>query len=74
MVKPYVPSVVGVQSLAESEADPALAAFLNLLGRDVATRPEAFVVLTPELALRVMAATAGVAADADLPIEGEVAL
>ncbi len=65
---------VSVHAVDEPEADPALAPFLALLERDIAARPEALVPLTPELAARMTAATEGVEADPDAPIEGEVAL
>ena len=54
--------------------DPALAPFLALLERDITARPEALVPLTPDLVARMTAATEGVEADPDAPIEGEVAL
>ncbi|WP_158925212.1 type II toxin-antitoxin system PrlF family antitoxin [Acidisphaera sp. S103] len=61
---------VSVHAAAEADEDP----FLALLERDIAARPEALVPLTPELAARMTAATQGVAADPDAPIEGDVAL
>jgi len=54
--------------------DRALAPFLALLEHHIAARPEALIPLTPELAARMTAATKGVDADPDAPIEGEVAL
>ncbi len=65
---------VSVSAADEPEQDPALAPFLALLESDIAARPEALVPLTPELAARMTAATEGVTADPDAPIEGEVAL
>ena len=65
---------VSIHASAEPEEDPALRPFLTLLERDIATRPEALVPLTPELATRMAAATEGVEADPDAPIEGEAAL
>ncbi len=65
---------VSVHAVAEPAEDPALAPFLALLERDIADRPEALVALAPELAARMTAASEGVAADPDAPIEGEVAL
>ena len=59
---------------AAGETDPALAPFLALLQSDIAARPEMLVPLTAELAARMAAATEGVTADPDAPIEGEVAL
>ena len=65
---------VSVHAAAEPEEGPALGPFLALLERDIAARPEALVPLTPELMARMTAATEGVEADPDAPIEGEVAL
>jgi antitoxin PrlF len=65
---------VSVHAVAEPGEDPALAPFLALLERDIAARPEVLVPLTPELAHRMTEATEGVEADADAPIEGDVAL
>lgn len=65
---------VSVHAVAEPEADPALAPFLVLLEHDIAARPQALVPFTAELAARMTAATEGVAADRDAPIEGDVAL
>lgn len=65
---------VSVSAAAEPENDPALAPFLALLEHDIAARPAALVPLTLELAARMTAATEGVAADPDAPIDGEVAL
>lgn len=59
---------------AADEADPALAPFLALLARNLAVQPEALAALPPALAARMVAATEGVAADPDAPIEGDVAL
>jgi antitoxin PrlF len=60
--------------VAEPEEDPALAPFLAVLERDIAGRPDTLVALSPDLAARMAAATAGVSVDPDAPIEGEVAL
>lgn len=65
---------VTVRPVETTEADPALAPFLDLLARDIAARPEALAALTPALAERMASLTEGVAADADTPIEGDVAL
>jgi antitoxin PrlF len=64
---------VSVHAAAGAE-DPALTPFLALLERDITARPEALVPLTPDLVARMTAATEGVEADPDAPIEGEVAL
>jgi len=65
---------VSVHAAGEPEQDPALAPFLALLESDIAARPEALVPLTAELGARMTAATGGVTADPEAPIEGEVAL
>jgi antitoxin PrlF len=65
---------VSVHAIAEAEEDPALAPFLDLLARDLATRPGAIAALTPELVARMTAATEGVPVDPEEPIEGDVAL
>ena len=61
---------VTLHAAAESTEDPALAPFLTLLERDMAARPEALVLLTPDLAARMAAATEGVNPDPDAPIDG----
>jgi antitoxin PrlF len=66
--------IVSVHAVAELQEDPALAPFLALLEQDIAARPEALILLTPELATRMAAATMGVSGDPDGPIEGDVAL
>lgn len=55
-------------------ADPALAPFLALLARDVADRPESLAPVTEALLHRMAAASAGVVADIDEPIVGDVTL
>jgi antitoxin PrlF len=65
---------VTVRPVDTAERDPALAPFLDLLARSIAAQPEALVALTPAFAARLEAATEGVMADLDAPIEGDVAL
>jgi antitoxin PrlF len=65
---------ISVHAADEAEHDPALAPFLALIESDIAARPEALVPLTADLAARMTAATEGVTADPEGPIEGEVAL
>ena len=60
--------------VAEPQEDPALAPFLALLERDIAGRPDALVSFTPDLAMRMAAATEGVTADPGATIEGEIDL
>lgn len=59
---------------ASSSEDPALAAFLDFLARDLAQRPEAISAVSPALRARIARLTTGVAADLDTPIEGDVAI
>ena len=54
--------------------DPALAPFLALLGRDIATHPERLRGFPPELIRRIERLTQGVVIDHDAPIDGAVAL
>ena len=56
------------------DADPAIERFLTFLAHDLERRPEAVTGLSPDLAARIAALTAGVEGDPDAPIEGEVAL
>jgi antitoxin PrlF len=57
------------------EEDPVLGGFLDLLARDMASRPEeAFAEFPPALRARMAALTTGVEIDFDAPIEGEVEL
>jgi antitoxin PrlF len=65
---------VSVHAVPEMEAEPALAPFLGLLERDIVERQEALTSLMPALATRMTAATAGVEADPDAPIEGDLAV
>ncbi|HEY1935132.1 MAG TPA: type II toxin-antitoxin system PrlF family antitoxin [Acetobacteraceae bacterium] len=65
---------ISVHAAADPQEDPALVPFLVLIERDIAARPEALVPLTSELAARMTAATEGVEADLDAPIEGDVVL
>lgn len=66
--------VVSVRAVPESDTDPALAPFLDLLERDIASRPDALVPISSALAARMAKATEGVEADPDAPIHGDVAL
>jgi len=54
--------------------DPAIDSFLSFLAGDVQSRPEALAALSPALARRLEALTAGIAVDPDAPIEGDVDL
>jgi antitoxin PrlF len=57
-----------------SEDDAALEAFLDLLDRDMAARPEAIVPITQELFDRIEDLVRGIVVDPDAPIEGDVGL
>ena len=67
---------VTIHALPESDRDPALEPFLNLLAADFTARPaDAVRPLTEGLAKRMAAAAGGVdEQDLDAPIEGEVML
>jgi antitoxin PrlF len=65
---------VTVHPANDDLTDPALAPFLDLLARDIASRPETLVALPKALLARIERLTAGVTSDPDAPIEGDVAL
>jgi len=65
---------VTVHPADDEAADPALAPFLDLLARDIASRPEALVPLTEALIAQAERLTAGVTVDLDAPIKGDVEL
>jgi antitoxin PrlF len=67
-------STVSVHAVSETGSDPALAPFLTLLERDLATRPEALTPLTRAFAGRIADATESVTVDPDETIDGDVAL
>lgn len=54
--------------------DPAIDSFLAFLADDIKRRPEALITLSPALAERIAALTAGVAVDLDAAINGDVDL
>lgn len=58
----------------EDSEDPAIDRFLVFLADDIKTRPEAVKALSPDLAARIAALTAGVSDDLDAEIVGDVAL
>jgi antitoxin PrlF len=60
---------------ADAETDdPAIASFLDFLGRDIERRPEAITALSPALVARIAALTKGMEIDPGEEIDGEVAL
>jgi len=65
---------VTVHPADEDATDPALAPFLNLLARDISSRPEALVPLPKALLARIERLTKGVTVDLDAPIEGDIVL
>ncbi len=65
---------VTVHPADDDATDPALAPFLDLLARDIASRPESLVPLPKALMDRVERLTAGVEVDLDAPILGDVVL
>ena len=65
---------VTIHPADDDASDPALAPFLDLLARDIASRPEALVPMPKALLARIERLTAGVAVDLDAPIEGDVVL
>ncbi|QUS41214.1 AbrB/MazE/SpoVT family DNA-binding domain-containing protein [Tardiphaga alba] len=58
----------------ESEDDPAIAAFLTFLAKDIGANPERLQTLSPEMMERIAELTDGIVFDPDEPIEGEVDL
>lgn len=54
--------------------DPAIAAFLNLLEQDIATRPNAVSEIPPQLMEKMQLLTAGIEVDLDAPIDEDVDL
>ena len=62
-----------IEKFEEDGADPALTAFLGLIEKDIAEE-RALAPLPSSLEARLRAAAAGIEADDDAPIEGDVAL
>lgn len=56
------------------EDDPAIAAFLAFLAKDIEEHPERLQTFTPEMVAGIEELTAGMEFDPDEPIEGEVDL
>jgi antitoxin PrlF len=65
---------VTVHAADELDSDPALGPFPDLLAREIETRPEAIVALTPALIERIQGLTHGMGVDPDARIEGDVEL
>jgi antitoxin PrlF len=66
--------IVTVHAADESENDPALAPFLELLAREIETRPDTIVPLPSDLVARIKRLTRDIEIDPDAPIEGDVGL
>lgn len=60
--------------LDDAEYDPYVGAFLDLLEREIVSRPESLVPATEEFAARLRELTRGVQVGPDEAIEGPVAL
>lgn len=58
----------------DNDDDPALAAFLTFLAKDIAQHPSRLQTLSPALVKRMTKLTKGLTFDPDEPIEGEVDL
>ncbi len=64
----------GVTLARADDDDPAIDTFLGFLAGDIKARPEAVKALSPDLAARIAALTAGVPDDLDADIVGDVSL
>lgn len=65
---------VSVHRAEIDNEDPAIDRFLAFLADDITMRPEAVTALSPALAERLAALTAGVSVDLNAPIDGDVDL
>lgn len=65
---------VSVHRAEVDNEDPAIDRFLTFLADDITRRPEAVTALSPALAERLAALTAGVKVDLEAPIDGDVDL
>jgi len=65
---------VSVHRAEVDNEDPAIGRFLAFLADDIARRPEAVTALSPALAERLAALTAGVKVDLEATIDGDVDL
>lgn len=59
---------------ATEDRDPAVAAFLSFLSKDIEAHPEKLQHLSPELAKQIAILTEGVEFDPDAAIDGDVEL
>jgi antitoxin PrlF len=67
-------AVISKAAVTNEEHDPSLAAFLDLLSRDLSAHPDRLRGLPATLVERIRDAVAGVEVDLDEPIEGPVVL
>ncbi len=65
---------VSVHRANAGSDDPAIASFLDFLGRDIEQRPEAIIALSPALVARITALTKDIEIDLDGKIDAEVDL
>jgi antitoxin PrlF len=65
---------VSVRRAEETGDDPAIAAFLSFLSKDVESDPGKLTAFSPELAKHIASLTQGVKFDPDETIEGDVEL
>jgi antitoxin PrlF len=68
------PNGVTIRRATDDTSDPALAAFLSLLAKDVATHPEKITAFPPVLAERIASLIESGEIDPDAEIDGEVDL
>jgi antitoxin PrlF len=67
-------SGVTLRRADEAEDDPAIAAFLNFLAKDIEANPGRLRTLAPEMVARIEQLTEGMRFDPAEPIEGDVDL
>lgn len=67
-------SGVTLRRADEGEHDPAIAAFLTFLAKDIEAYPDRLQTLSPEMVARIDELTEGMTFDPDEPIEGDVDL
>jgi antitoxin PrlF len=65
---------VSVRRAEAEDSDPVIEGFLAFLARDLSKNPGAVQPLSPDLATRIAAASAGVEVDLEAEIEGDVEL
>jgi antitoxin PrlF len=65
---------VSVRRAEDDDSDPVVDSFLEFLARDMSKNPGAVQPLSPDLATRIAAASAGFEVDLEAEIEGDVEL